>query len=196
MLVALASVSACIYHLVTTGAPSWLMVLSVVALGSTVLQLNLYDFYKELHLRMTRLERGGEGNSAAEAARLRRSAAVAGSAWYTRISMRIYADYLDFQERLIASTNRQALRFMSGVVRNAASAEAYRKHNTSSMRLWMAVSLAPHSYLFAIFGMVDRLDLYILLRSSLMLLVSMAALVAQRRATDRTMAEFRARGWA
>ena len=37
----------------------------------TGLQLNLYDFYKELHLRMTRLDRGGEGDDAERAEQLR-----------------------------------------------------------------------------------------------------------------------------
>jgi phosphatidylglycerophosphate synthase len=196
MLVGLSTVAACLYHLNATGTPAWLMLLGGFALVITVLQLNLYDFYKELHLRMTRLDRGGEGDSVAEAERLRQSVRRAHAPWYTRLAMGIYSDYLRFQERLIGATNPQALRLMSGVVHTRTSAAIYRQRNQPSMRLWMAVSLAPHSYLFAIFGMLDRLELYVLLRVSVMFLLSMVGLVLQRRATQATMAEFRARGFA
>lgn len=195
MVVGLTTVGACIYHLVEIGTSFTLLMLTVLTLVTTVLQLNLYDFYKELHMRMTRLDRGGEGDSAAEAARLNASEKVKNAPWYTRISMQVYADYLSTQERLILRTNKQALRLMSGVARSPASADSYRQHNQGPMRLWMAVSLAPHSYLFAIFGMFDRLDLYLWLRLIGMNLVMVAALVMQRRATDRTVAEFSAHGW-
>lgn len=196
MIVALATVSACIYHLVVTGAPRWLLLLALPALLSTVISLNLYDFYKELHLRMTRLERGGEGDSAAEATRLKNSRAVRSGPWYTRASMRVYADYLGLQERLIALTNPGAARLLAVSTRNGTSAALYRQQNMLPMRLWTAVSLAPHSYLFAIFGMLDRLELYLLLRVTVMTAVSGVALVAQRRATTRTLSGLRSHGWA
>jgi len=195
MVVGLATVFACLYHLVLGGTPLWLLGLAVFAFGTTVLELNLYDFYKELHLRMTRLQRGGEGDSALEVERARRSAAVRNGPWYTRFSMGVYADYSRFQERLIELSNPRALRLMSAAGRSPASAEVYRRHNQGPMRLWMAVSLAPHSYLFAIFGMLDRLDLYIVLRGTVMAVVSAFGLWGQRRASGRTFAEFRSRGW-
>jgi hypothetical protein len=195
MIVGLATVLACIYHLVVSGTPVWLMALAVFALGTTVIELNLYDFYKELHLRMTRLQRGGEGDSAVAVERARQSEAVRNGPWYTRLSMQVYADYARFQERLIELTNPRALRLMAASGRSSASAEVYRRHNQRPMRLWMAVSLAPHSYLFAIFGMLDRLDLYIVLRGSVMAAISCAALWTQHRASQRTAEEFRSRGW-
>ena len=36
------------------------------------------------------------------------------------------------------------------------------------MQIWKALSTAPHAYLFSIFGMFDRLDLYIALRFSIL----------------------------
>ena len=196
MLVAAATVTACIFHLVATGTPRWLLVLALPALLSTVISLNLYDFYKELHLRMTRLDRGGEGDSVADAIRLKNSRAVRTGPWYTRASMRIYTDYLQLQERLIAFTNPGATRLIAASIRNGTAAELYREHNRAPMRLWTAVSLAPHSYLFAIFGMLDRLELYLLLRVTVMFGLSGIALITQKQATDRTLAAMRSHGWA
>lgn len=195
MLVGLSTVAACLYHLFATGADWTLLALGLATTLATGLQLNLYDFYKELHLRMTRLDRGGEGDDAARAEQLRQQALAQGAPWYTRLSMAFYADYNRGQERLIGNTNPGALRLLQGVRRSESSAERYRAINRRPMQCWMAVSLAPHSYLFAIFGMLDRLDLYLWLRLSLMNLLMLAGLWLQRRATSRTLEAFRAQGW-
>jgi phosphatidylglycerophosphate synthase len=195
MVVGLATVAACIYHLAVNGASTAVLLASMVALFTTVLQLNLYDFYKELHMRLTRLELGGESEDASGAVRLVQSEAVRESAWYTKLSMGFYADYLRSQERLIRLTNPEALRLTHGVVRGPATAESYRRHNRRPMQLWMAVSLAPHSYLFAIFGMFDQLDIYLLVRLVIMNALMGVGLVSQRRATLRTVTEYQARGW-
>jgi phosphatidylglycerophosphate synthase len=195
MVVGISTVGACVYHLGVSGGSRTILLLSVFALATTVLQLNLYDFYKELHMRMTRLDRGGESNDADEAAEIAQSDKVKNSPWYTRLSMNFYADYLRTQERLIRNTNIDALRLMTGVQRSAASADSYRAHNRLPMQFWMAVSLAPHSYLFAIFAMFDRLDLYLWLRLTLMNVLMISALFLQARATRRTVSEYEARGW-
>jgi len=194
MLVALMTVGACLYHLASSGSPAWQLWLAIPAVLATVLELNLYDYYKELHLRMTRLDRGGEGDSQREAARLGASAAVRKGPWYRRVSMKIYTDYLGFQERLIRWTNPDAAQvFARSSRRTPDSAALYRAQNALPMRLWTAVSLAPHSYLFAIFAMFDRLELYLLLRLGPMSVVALLALVTQRRATARTLLALRSR---
>ncbi len=195
MLVGLSSVVACLYHLAATGADNALLGLGLGATLTTGLQLNLYDFYKELHLRMTRLERGGEGDDAEHAEQLRQEAESRRAPWYTRLSMAFYADYNRFQERLLRNSNARALSLMRGVARSEHSAELYRELNRRPMQLWMAVSLAPHSYLFAIFAMADRLDLYLWVRITLMNVVMLIALALQRRSTARTVEAFRAHGW-
>jgi phosphatidylglycerophosphate synthase len=195
MLVGFATTGACVYHLAVTGASTTLLIMSVVALFTTGLQLNLYDFYKELHMRMTRLDRGGESEDAEGAAKLLATEQVRKGPWYTRLSMGFYADYLRTQERITRATNPVALELMSGVARSQASADAYRHHNRAAMRFWMAVSLAPHSYLFAIFGMFDQLDLYLWVRIIGMNILMVLGLAAQRRGTARTVSEYAARGW-
>ena len=99
-------------------------------------------------------DRGGESEDAEGAQKLLATEQVRNGPWYTRLSMGFYADYLRTQERITRATNSAALQLMSGVQRSQASADAYRLHNRTAMRFWMAVSLAPHSYLFAIFGML------------------------------------------
>lgn len=195
MVVGLSTVVACLYHLAVTGAGWPLLLIGVAATLTTGLQLNLYDFYKELHLRMTRLDRGGEGDTADRAEQLRTRALAERTPWYTRLSMNFYADYTRFQERLLRATNPSALRLLSGVARNEHSAELYRSLNRTPMRFWIAVSLAPHSYLFAIFGMLDRLESYLWLRITVMNVLLVCGLVVQRRATRRTTDTFRVHGW-
>ena len=58
----------------------------------------------------------------------------------------------------------------------------------------MSVSLAPHSYLFAMFAMADRLELYILLRATLMNALMLLGLLLQRSASSRVVAEYRSQG--
>jgi hypothetical protein len=195
MVVGLSTSAACLWHLVANGADLTLLVLGLIAVGTTGFHLNLYDFYKELHLRQTRLDRGGEGDDAERAEQLRREAHARRAPWYTRISMNMYADYNRFQENLIRRTNPLALRLHRGVARNPHSVEVYRETNRAPMRLWMAVSLAPHSYLFAIFGMADRLDLYLMLRLTLMNLLTLLGLALQKKATTQTIDAYRAHGW-
>jgi hypothetical protein len=195
MIVGLSTAAACLWHLFATGADWQFLLLGLIAIATTGFHLNLYDFYKELHLRLTRLDRGGEGDDAERAEQLRQKALHDHAPWYTRLSMTFYADYNRFQERLLKKSNPLALRLMRGVARSSHSAELYRDVNRRPMRFWMAVSLAPHSYLFAIFGMFDRLDLYLWLRLTLMNLLALAALALQRKATHETVESYRAHGW-
>ncbi len=192
--VAAATVAAAIYHIVQVGMSWPLGVASAVALATTVLQLNLYDFYKELHLRQTRLDRGGESDTAAEAKRRRDLPENQRVPFHERVALVFYASYLETQERIIAATNPHALRLLTGVDRSEETAEMYRAKNALPMRFWMAVSLAPHCYLFSIAGMLDRLDLYIWMRLVLMNVLMIAGALSQRRATNATVRELESQG--
>lgn len=190
MVVGLSTVVAGIYHLVSQGASSTLLLLGLIATFATVVQLNLYDFYKELYMRITRIRRGGEGDTAAEAQRLKQIAQKRKSSWYTRLSIGIYANYLSFQENLIRATNPDALGLLTAGEHSSARVETYRTLNRLPMQFWTAVSLAPHTYLFAIFAMFDRIGVYIWLRVSLMSVLAVAGIIAQRHATARTLEAF------
>lgn len=188
-LVGLSSVAACVYHLYASGERT-LLWLAVPAFLSTIVEFNAYDFYKEVWVHMTRIDRKREGHSQSELAELRASDTARQAPWYTRVSLFFYADHTRAQDNLIALTNPAAKRLLVEVQRDARSAEVYRAYNYLPMQFWKLLSTAPHAYLFSIFGMLDRLDLYIWLRLSLMGVVALSAFLLQRRATARTLSAF------
>ncbi len=194
--VTLSTIVACIYHLHVTGMnPMLLILLAAVAIGTSVVQFNSYDLYKEIYVHRTRLDKQREGNSPAEVEVLRSSAAAKNGAWYTRLSLAFYADYLKNQDKLVSATNPAAKRLLGDdVARSEESAAAYRRYNALPMRLWMALSTAPHAYLFSIFGMFDRLDLYLWLRVTMMNAVMLLAFIVQRRTTRLTIEDLIQRG--
>ena len=141
-----------------------------------------------LYLPAPRLDAGGESHNAESIASINRSSSVTEAPFYTRWSMNFYEDYLGKQERFTRRTNPDGHRLLMGQVQpTEQSAAAYRRHNRLPMQLWMAVSLAPHSYLFAIFGMLDELPLYLMLRLTLMNGIALVALLLQRRASRLTL---------
>jgi len=166
-----------------------------VAIGTTLVQLNLYDFYKEAFLRMTRLDRGGESDEIAAVERRVDDLERSGAPWLARFVMRhVYLPYLRNQEKLVSRLNPLAIGLAPASLAGASSAQReraaaiYRQHNAWPMRLWALVSLAPHTYILAICGMLDRLDVYLWLRLFAMNAVFVVALVWQRVATRHTRA--------
>ncbi len=186
-IVGLASVLAAVYHLHANGTAKGIVWLALPATLLTVLQFNLFDFYKEAFVHLTRLEKSREGHSVEEVERLCASEAVQNAPWYTRWSMALYASYTRQQDRIIALTNPEALRLLTETRRSQRTADLYRSENQVAMQCWKALSTAPHAYLFAIFGMLDRLDLYILFRMSVMSAIMLIAFVLQRSATTKTL---------
>ena len=164
----------------------WLM---VPAVGTAVLHIYLYDYYKESYLRQTRLDRGGEADDLAAVIERRERVKREGGPWHVRIAMKLLLDLHLNQQRVITLTNPQALRDGKRFVRNEETARIYEENNLGPMRLWAFISLCPHTYLMAICGMMDRLDVYLWIRLGLMNVVFLAVLLWQRRATDKTMRE-------
>jgi hypothetical protein len=194
-IVGLSSVSAAVYHLWQTLPPGELVGVAVPVTVVTIIQFNQYDFYKEIHVHMTRLDKRREGHSMAELESLRASQAVQASPWYTRLSMMFYADFTRTQDMLVSLTNPRAKQLLADLPRTGESAALYREYNWLTMQLWKAQSTAPHAYLFSIFGMFDRLDLYIWLRLTVLGALMVLTFVLQRRATSHTLSAFAARGW-
>jgi hypothetical protein len=193
--VGVASVGACIYHLHASGHGLAVLLLAVPTALVTLLQFNTFDFYKEVHLHNTRIGKRREGHTASEVEKLRASQAVREGAWYTRFSMALYEDHQRVQERTTNFSNPVARKLLGDFTRTQESAAAYRRLNYWPMQLWKSLSTAPHAYLFSIFGMFDRLDLYLWFRLSVMSAVMITAFVWQRRATQRTVELYEANGW-
>ncbi|MFT3923359.1 MAG: CDP-alcohol phosphatidyltransferase family protein [Myxococcales bacterium] len=176
-------------------SPGILVILGIVGVVCTVFQLNLYDAYKELFLRATRVGGGGESHSAAEIAQANKVRDNKNLALHARISMDFYEDYLGKQERFTQRTNPWGSRLLMARWRvTDETAEVYRRHNRLPMALWISISLAPHSYLFAIAGMLDMLFPYILLRITLVNGIAALALLLQRRASRSTLEAYEASG--
>lgn len=195
MIVAAATVLPAFYQIfLTKDFHPFYVVGAPVAIFLTVVHLYIYDFYKESYLRMTRPDKGGEGEDVrAVEAKLEATKANMGSV--TRLAVtQVLLPFLRAQNRLVALTNPMALREGRRFVHNDETARIYRTHNTGPMRLWTVISLAPHSYLMAICGMADRLDIYFWIRLVGMNVVFAIVLVWQRRATRRTMRDLSAIG--
>jgi hypothetical protein len=193
-LVGLSSVAGCVYHLYATGERT-LLWFAVPAFVSTIIEFNGYDVYKELWVHMTRIDRQREGHQLSEINKLRESDSVKHAPWYTRVSLFLYADLTNMQDKLIRATNPRAKRLFNEARRSRAAADVYRQLNHTPMQFWKALSTAPHAYLFSIFAMFDRLDLYLWLRLFGMGPLAICAFWLQRRATAKTLSAFDASGW-
>lgn len=172
----------------------WLVALIVPIAITTVLQIHLYDYYKESFLLRTRSDWNGTPERIADV-RERIAALEASQApWIYRRAMGLYLDLVVGQTRVIALTDPNGSREHLTFKVTPLSTADYRKYNLGPLRVWTAISLAPHSYLFAIFGMFDRLDVYVWVRllggNALFVLV----LLWQRRASARTRAALAAAG--
>lgn len=168
--------------------PIHLVVMPFAIIGA-LLHMQIYDFYKETYLRMTRLDRGGEGDDLAKIRAKLPEAREKGLIPYlaTRFAL---IGYLENQERILRLTNPKARREGIDVKRSEESAAIFRKLNYGPMQVWTLISLAPHSYLMAICAMADRLDIYLWIRLVLMNVLLVVAVVWQKRATEETEREF------
>jgi phosphatidylglycerophosphate synthase len=197
MVVGFTSSLAAVWHMSQQGRFELPVILfaGIVGVVCAVFHFNLYDAYKELFLRATRLGAGGESHSVEEISELNKTSLVNSAAWYTRFAMAFYEDYLGKQERFTERTNPWGARLLKARWSvDAEASELYRQHNAAPMRLWISISLAPHSYLFAIAGMLDMLLPYMVLRLTLFNAVALVALLLQRRASRKTLAAYTERG--
>ncbi|MGM0574734.1 MAG: CDP-alcohol phosphatidyltransferase family protein [Myxococcota bacterium] len=193
-IVAGATVFAAIYHLAFTDAGTTTdVIVAVPAVLMTLVHLALYDFYKESYMRMTRPGAGGEAECADAVEDRARDLHL--EPLPVRIAVRlILIPYMRQQEKLISWLDPLARIRETLPPTTARTAHIWRRHHLGPMKLWAAVSLAPHSYLFAMFAMADRIDAYLWVRLTVMNVLFLAALMWQRRATARAVAELRHEG--
>lgn len=187
MIVAAATVLPGLWHMWRTGAEPRAPWLAIPVILLTTWHLNLYDYYKESYLRFTRPDGRGESENAAQIRARIEGFATNSTWWLHRFVLRaVFLPYLRFQEALVRVTNPFDLGRNPPPGHDAQQVELFRRHNRGPMRLWIAISLAPHSYLMAICGIIDRLDIYLWLRLVGMNLIFLAALLWQRRASRQT----------
>ena len=187
MVVATCTVVPAYIHLWHKHHSLWQVAVMVPVVLTTIIHLNLYDFYKESYLRMTRIKQGGEGEDRplieARVEKMRQERVR----WFVNFAMRgVFLPFLKLQERLVRLTNPKGMRGEDMPAATETSAKIYREHHRMPMRLWTFISLAPHSYLTAIFAMFDRIDIYLWLRLLGMNFLFIVVLIWQRRASGRT----------
>lgn len=184
--VAAASVGAGFWHIWQRHAQPLHLWLMPIALVTAVIQIYLYDYYKESYLQLTNPTWSGVPERLADTRerleRLKRERAP----WTHIMAADTYVTLLANQTAVIALTNPPANRERSRYHVNETTAQNYRRFNLGPLRLWTALSLAPHSYLMSICAMFDRLDVYLWMRAVVANLLFVVALVWQRAASERT----------
>jgi hypothetical protein len=194
LVVGVGTIIAAGYHLWVQHHSWQLLALMPLGMGTSILHIYLYDYYKESFLMMTRRDWDGVSESVKEVVeryrKLKEQNAHPWHVWATKL----YVDLIAGQTSVVRRTNpkgsRQNLRF---TVTERSIAE-YRRFNLAPLKVWTWISLAPHTYLFAISGMFDRLDLYLWLRLFAANALFLLALVWQRHASARTLAALEAAG--
>jgi CDP-alcohol phosphatidyltransferase len=195
LVVAALTVAAAAYHLWQQQQHAlWLVALLVPVIAMTSLQIHLYDFYKESFLLRTRLDWNGVPERIADVEERIASLARERAPWAYRRAMQLYLSLVVGQTRVIRWTDPAGSREQSSFRVTPQSVAEYREFNLGPLRIWTALSLAPHSYLFAISGMFDRLDLYLWCRLLVGSVLFVVALLWQRRASARTLAALAAAG--
>jgi phosphatidylglycerophosphate synthase len=184
--VAAATVFPAVYHLWVTQQDSLLLWLSIPTIYMAVTHMVLYDYYKEHYLRETRLDRGGEGEDAA----VLKKKDISDKPWLIRFVVKyVFIPYVESGERFARLTNPLGARGAVKYRRSEETVAIFRKHNRGPMQLWAAISLCPHSYLMAIAIMFDRIDLYLWFRLVGANILLAFAVLWQRVATRRTLAD-------
>ncbi len=184
------------YHLWVLHHDVLVLALAPVAIASAIVHIYIYDFYKESYMQQTNPSWNGQPERLAEVeARLARVKAE-GAGWTAVLATRLYGDVIRLQTKLVPLLDpwgsREHLRFQV----SEASAESYRRHNRGPVKLWSAISLAPHSYLMAICAMFDHLEVYFWLRLVACNVVFAVVVLWQRRASRRARQDLEALGLA
>lgn len=196
MIVAIATVIPAFYHIWIKDQNPLHIPLMVVALLTAVAQIYLYDFYKETYLASLNPDWDGRTITRAGVEDRLEKARAEGASWIVRFAWSSYVGMLTAQNLMRRITDprggREGMRFTV----NEETTKIHRRHNYWPMQLWALDSLCPHTYIMAISGMLDRLDLYLWYRVVVGNLIFVTAIVWQRIGTDRTMRELEERGMA
>jgi phosphatidylglycerophosphate synthase len=192
--VAVGTVLPAFYHLWVTGYGLRLAWIAPLAIGTAILHIHLYDFYKESYLMMTNPRWSGRPERISDVEALLARAKAEHASLPVLVSCHMYVGLVTAQARIVRLTNRWANREPFDFRVSDESVELYRRHNRGPMKLWALISLAPHSYSMAICAMLDRLDIYLLLRLGVCNFLFAIVMLWQRRASRRTREELEASG--
>jgi phosphatidylglycerophosphate synthase len=191
-LVGVISVAGAAYHLWVTRGDAWLMLAVLVALGSAILHIYLYDYYKESFMLMTDPEWNGVPLRRADVRERLAKYKAEGASLPVLFASQLYVDLVSAQTAIVGRVDPEGAREHLSFNVNDKTAAIYRRHNRRLVKLWALISLAPHSYTMSICAMLDRLDVYVWIRLVLCNVLFAIALIWQRRASAAVRAELRA----
>lgn len=196
LVVAAAALVAAAHHLWVKHHSVGQMAIVAVASVTTVFHIYLYDYYKESYLAFTKVGFSGRFESRSDAVNKLEQARAKGAPWVERVAAKLYVDLLSNQYLVVRRSNpaglREDLQFSVGPEVEA----SYRRNNRLAMQLWTWISLAPHTYLMAIFMMLDQLDVYLWIRMVGANALFALALLTQRSGSQRTLRDLGERGLA
>ncbi|MBN1652662.1 MAG: CDP-alcohol phosphatidyltransferase family protein [Deltaproteobacteria bacterium] len=188
-LVALATVGAGFYHVLITDPRPYYPILMLVALVTAVAQVYLYDFYRESYLQNVNPDWNGVPEYVADVKARYESLKRQRGSWAGIVATNMYIGIKSGEAFMVALTNPKASQENMRYIVNEKTVDIYRRYNRGPIQLWMWLSTAPHSYLMAICGMFDRLDLYLWLRVVVANAIFIVVLIWQNVASNRTRRE-------
>lgn len=187
MIVAAVSLAAAFTHLWLKHHDTVHVWLAPIAIATSVVHIELYDFYKESFMKMTNPTWDGRPERVADAEARLESVRVNKGGLPALIASHMYVGLVTAQTNVVRlldpAGSREHLRFTV----NEETVAVYQRENGRVMKLWSFVSLAPHSYLISICGMFDRLDAYLWLRVIGANALFLVIIVMQRAASRRTL---------
>lgn len=189
LLIGLVTVLAAVFHMWSQQRDPQLLILAPIAIGSAVLHIYLYDFYKESYLQMTDPRWNGQPERLSEVRAQLARVKAEGAGLVAVIACKLYVDLIVAQTWLVARTNPWGSREHLVFKVSEGSAKLYRQGHRGPMQVWALISLAPHSYLMAMCAMFDRLDIYLWLRLIVANGIFLVLLIWQRRRSQRTRVE-------
>ena len=196
MIVAVCTVFAAFWHIWSLHQDLLQVTFMPVALLTAAAQIWLYDFYKECYQNSTNPAWDGQTTGRPQVEARLAQARAEKAPRISRFAWRAMLDMLGHQHRTLRLTNpgsiREGLRFPV----SDETVAIHREHNYWPMQLWALVSLCPHTYLMSICAIFNRLDLYLWYRVLVGNVIWIAAIILQRRATRRTLAELERIGMA
>ena len=181
--VAAASLTGAVWHMwVESGSPT-LMLAAGAAIGMTLLGLSLYDHFKEGILNAERHRRYDD-----ELARVQRQAEdkTEGTGFSRLVLRLVLVPALRQQEMLARLLDPEGLRLRKAAGRDVEQDEAYLRNSRGPTKLWVALSLSPHTQIFALCGIFDILPVYLGLRLVAGTGMFITAVFWQRSASRRT----------
>lgn len=186
-IVAGATVFAVVYHLWSSHHSWFEMLLVLIAIPSALIQIYLYDYYKEIFLRATGDGDGERKETIESLTDLRQRKKAEGAPFIVSFAIGTNIALLKNQAKLIRLLDPKS-NLLVGLNLQSYK-KRFRELNLGPMKLWALISLCPHTYMMAIAAIFQRLDLYLWYRIVIGNTLFISAVLWQRYATSKMLEE-------